>query len=455
MIRESNYNFKIPIKDGKLLLYNTKTGAVAAVKENILQSLNNPKENLPSDVIMMLKTEGFLIPEEKDEIVEIQEWHNKHINDSSLISLTLLPAEACNFACPYCFQYRKRNKLMKTEVYDAVLRLVERMALENYKQGNKTFLKILWFGGEPLLATNAILNFHKRVKELCEKFPINISGSIVTNGYFLDSNIFKQLVHAGINDFQVTLDGEKSTHDKLRVLKNGGPTFQRIYNNLKSIHNISQELKFNLAIRVNFLRSTLQSVQNLARRFVKDFGNDHRFIMYFRPVYNFETTRNDIHSLSEDILSYKDGIRQQLSLALEMFKELKSLRPEADLLSPYGKMLELLPMPTPCWCESERRYSYIIGADGLLFPCDTYVGSKEHSIGYLASSGETIYNQNFSQWKKSLFYSRDNPCLSCRLLPICMGGCRRTRMASPNKTACFLTEDDIIFSMHEYAKLLN
>ncbi|WP_041082102.1 radical SAM/SPASM domain-containing protein [Thermotoga profunda] len=457
MIKESYYNFRVKTNNGELLLYNTKTGAVALLNKKLsheLFRLLEGRQDFPSEFLSSLKNEGFLVSEEDDEISEIRSWHLKHINDPRFIHLTLLPAETCNFACPYCFQYRRRNKFMKPEVYEAILNLVEKLAVENSKRGDQTFLRISWFGGEPLLSIQGITYFHKKLEILCQKLPIKTSCSIVTNGYLLSNDVAKKLIELGITDFQITLDGDESSHDKLRVLRNGSPTFQTIYQNLINISNT--DLNFKVAIRVNFIKTSIESAKNLLQKFVKDLGNDSRFIIYFRPVYHFETSRNGIQCLLKDIFDLENGLKQQLQFTLKVLEMLAPLRQEVNWLSPYGKALEILPAPTPCWCQAERRYSYIIGADGLLFPCDTFVGSKNHSIGSLLPNGEMVYNEKILQkWKSSIFDDPDrySNCLKCKLLPICMGGCKRVRLSSGN-TVCYLKEKDILFTMCKYTEIL-
>lgn len=446
---ESRYNFRVQLDDGRVGLYNSKTGAVVVAEcgqaEELLAVLARPQSHAGSHLLSTLKAQGFLVCEDADELADIRAWHTRYVSDQRVVHLTLLPAEACNFACPYCFQYQKRNMLMEPWVYNAVLRLLERIAMENHRQGETTHVKISWFGGEPTLAARQILTFQQRLKELCERFPIIMHSTMVTNGYLLTPHLFQQLWDAGVREFQVTLDGDKPAHDRLRVLKTGKPTFDTIYTNLKGISALPDTFQFKLAIRVNFLRTTVSSVHNLIDKFARDFGHDGRFSIYCRPVYNFPTTRNNIQAVAQDICTTEEGLALQSSLALKVMKCLQ--------LSALSRMFDPLPMPTPAWCPNERLYSYVVGADGLLFPCDTFVGSKEHSIGYLSEEGAVVYNEKYEEWKKPIFDSGENPCLTCRLLPVCLGGCRRVRLFSPHGTACFWREEDILQALREYIKL--
>jgi uncharacterized protein len=354
----------------------------------------------------------------------------------------MLPAEACNFACPYCFQYNKRHVLMKPWVYEATLRMIERMAVENRSKGETTHVKVSWFGGEPTLATREVLVFQNRLRELRDHLDIVFHSTMVTNGYLLSPRLFRRLLDADIREFQVTLDGDKTTHDQLRVLKSGKPTFETIYGNLKEIAKLPSEFQFKMAIRANFLRTTVSSVRNLVEMFMADFGRDPRFSIYCRPVYNFPTARTDIQTVASDICGIEEGLGLQNAFAITVMERLGP--------STLGRMFDPLPMPTPAWCPNERQYSYVIGADGLLFPCDTFVGDEDHAIGRLSETGVAVYNQKFNAWKRTIFSMSESACLSCRLLPVCMGGCLRERITSSGRPPCFWREEDILWALREY-----
>jgi len=89
---------------------------------------------------------------------------------------------------------------------------------------------------------------------------------------------------------------------------------------LKDVSNTHLNLK--IAIRVNFTKRNLEAVNNLLQKFIEDYENDPRFVIYFRPVYYFETSRNDIQCLLEDIFDFENGLHQQLQFTLKALKML-------------------------------------------------------------------------------------------------------------------------------------
>lgn len=445
----SRYNFSVLLPEGRLALYNSKTGAVVVSEAGQLAMmqavLDRPEDHTQNPFLPSLVSQGFLVDDTHDEIADIRGWYAAFVTDQRLLHVTMLPAEACNFACPYCFQYNKRHLFMKPWVYRAVLRLIERSTLENRNQGEQTYVKLSWFGGEPTLATREIVAFSKELKKLRDRVGFELRCGMVTNGYLLTPRLFRRLLAAGVRDFQVTLDGDQPAHDKLRVLKDGGPTFATIYRNLKGIAELPQEFQFRMGIRANFVRTTVPSAKNLIDMFVSDFGHDPRFFLYCRPVYSFLTTRTDIDAVAPDICTLEEGLGFQNMLALMILERLG--------LNELGRMFDPLPRPIPAWCPQERWYSYVFGADGLLFACDTLLGDDKYAIGRILPTGDVEYSQNAAKWKAVALSAGENACISCKLLPICMGGCARARFATPSESPCLWREDDILRGLRAYAEL--
>jgi len=99
----SRYTFHTTLPDGRLGLYNSKTGAVvcADVEEagKLLSVLEDPVGNSESSFLPALVSQGFVVQNDCDELSDIRKWSNAFLSDERLLHLTMLPAEACNFTC--------------------------------------------------------------------------------------------------------------------------------------------------------------------------------------------------------------------------------------------------------------------------------------------------------------------------------------------------------------------
>lgn len=441
----SRYNINVETGKDTLLMYNTSSGAIVSVdKENYL-NVKNMLENPNSDIANVkdiLIENGFIVHEELDEVDNIKKRHEdfKKSNNSRL-AVTLMPAEHCNCKCPYCFVFTYRNKVMSKDIYDNAYDLLINK-LKTHKGEEKFKFVLEWFGGEPTLQLEEVIQFTKKISEIKEVYDFDFTSNIVTNGYLLSYDNFKRMLDAGVKNYQLTFDGDKEHHDKLRILKNNEGTFDVILKNIKDIRNLSsKDDKFQIDIRINFLKSTTKSVYNLIDKLADIIDGDKRFSIYCRPIYNFETTRDDIDQLESDIYTIEEGIRIQTDFAFYIKKKLG--------VEEVTRIFDPLPKPTQAWCRHESGSSYIIGANGDVFMCDTNIGD-EFSLGKLSANGEIKYNNTGEEWKKPVFeLDGIDKCLECKTLPICVGGCRRVRITEKLQP-CFWTEKNIIETIKKY-----
>jgi uncharacterized protein len=138
-----------------LILYNTLTGAIGAVNndqaEEVKRALRRsarhkgPLEGILKD----LEEGGFLIPEDTD---EAEKLHANYLSkyDNRYLHLILMPTEQCNFRCVYCYESFLRGR-MSDEIKEGIKAYIgAQEELERFE--------LHWFGGEPLLAAELLLN---------------------------------------------------------------------------------------------------------------------------------------------------------------------------------------------------------------------------------------------------------------------------------------------------------
>ncbi|MBP7795682.1 MAG: SPASM domain-containing protein [Elusimicrobiales bacterium] len=441
--KESFYNIKERM-EGYLLIYNTKTGAFIAVEEKYISKIDsifqNPDFYVDDNDFRTLKENGFIVESFIDELEDVKNTYFTGKHDTNSLDLTMLASENCNFRCPYCFIYEQRGFNMKDGVYESVHKLIDK------KLSKDGFLRINWFGGEPTLAKDKIINFMILLKEKSKKIGFSFKSSIITNGYLLDFNSFLEYLNSGISDFQITVDGWEETHNKTRVLKNGEGTFNVIWNNLVNIRRNSKNLNFSLTIRCNFLDNANDSINKLIKNFLEEFGNDKRFNIVFKPVYYFETKTNEVEKISAEVLELKEGQLKQIEYGLS----LKNFCEYSQYL--FG----ILPAPISFWCLAEKNNSFIINADGSVGKCDTYTGNPDKVCGKITVDGDMVLNNKKFEWDFNVYETEEYlyKCSKCKYLPICQGGCARGRKNRIKNDNCYYNKDIIKTAMIKYHKFM-
>lgn len=440
MLKTSQYNFAVDADDGKLLLYNSRTGAFAVFEsantEVVKKALIEPNSESNNKIIDSLKQCGFLVPAAMNELEQIQNRFSRFRESAKTMTLTMLASENCNFRCPYCFIYDRRGMNMAPWVYDAVLKLIHKSA------GTKFALSVNWFGGEPTLEYRNIISFMGRLNTLVKQYPgMTLFSSMVTNGYLLTAPAFKDYLNSGIKRFQVTIDGDEESHNRTRILKNGQGTFARIWANLKSIHDsVSPEADFRLQVRVNFLKGQDAQVSRLIDAFNETFHRDPRFVIYFRSVYDIKTSRNEIDAISEHLYEPIAGRDKQLDYYLQAAERTGALDNDLQLVAP-------VPSPISGWCSAQRLNAWTVGADGLLFKCDTYVGEESKASARLGRDGEIERFAVKHEWDENIYDNDNTKCFNCKFLPVCQGGCPRGRAVRMAQGICYFDEGMITKGM--------
>ena len=304
---------------------------------------------------------------------------NALTNDT--LSLIIFPTEQCNFRCFYCYESFELGR-MSPETVEAILKLVKKRA-STLKQ-----LNISWFGGEPLMAKDIVLYLSKEFKKLSEKFNFTYTGHMTTNGYYLSDNLLETLVDLGVTSYQITLDGAKESHDKIRIMKNKKGSFDSIWNNLMSFKKIDSP--FDIMLRIHYSPATIEDIKNFAPLLVKTFDKDKRFSLFFRNVSKLGGNNDDILSTCND--NENEEYQKELSLLAKDFnKDINIVSVESDYI-----------------CYASKANSYMIRSDASIGKCTIALKEDVNNIGKLKFNGELELDENkFRLW--SIGLQTENP----------------------------------------------
>lgn len=273
-------------------------------------------------------------------------WLNSLSNKN--LELILFITESCNFRCSYCYEDFKLGE-MNNEVIAGIKNLISK------RIGNLKFLNLSFFGGEPLLNKQAVFEMSDWAVQLSRLHNIKYSGSITTNGYLLDENVFDRLIRSEVLSFQITLDGEKMMHDKFRRLVSKEPTFNTIYSNVS--YMAASNHNFNCILRFNVSDLNFNSIKSFISNYSFQFMNDNRFSFHFHPIFG----------MSDCKLSNKDQINE----LIEYVKE-KSIKYD---------------IPNHSLCYASKANSYVIRANGKIQKCTVSLQSEINNIGQIDRDG--------------------------------------------------------------------
>lgn len=295
--------------------------------------------------------------------------------NSSEFSLIMMPTEQCNFKCQYC--YEEHNNIVYSDNTIQAIKELLRNKGQRYHA-----LNIEWFGGEPLLKLRTILDIMKTAQSTFQM----VRGGMTSNGYLLNSRAIDELYAVGVKHYQITLDGDKQHHDKIRLTKSHRGTFDKIWGNLLLLRS-SGYLDLDITIRVHLTIDNLDSVTRLIRKILATFETDKRFHLLFKPIVQLggenDSQLNVIPKhLEEPIVNALEQLSGKIRKNFATHEKLLNLN---------------------SYCYASNPHHLVIRANGDINKCTVALDKPENTVGKLNSDGSiSINEERFKYWLRGL-----------------------------------------------------
>ena len=250
-MKVSYYNIFSKVEENSYVLYNTLYDSLLIIDEEVRDCIANKRiQDLPEVIINGLKKSSILIDDDINErnIYSFKRYYHQYKEERTHILLTV--THSCNCACEYCFeQHKTLNGFLSKPVNENIRRFI----VNAIRQNNSKMLQIDFFGGEPFINWKLVEEEIEFYNKWCQRNNVKVLYRFYTNGTILNSNIQTLLLENRdkIKDLQITLDGPKEIHDRLRPLKNKLSCYDKIMENLIELKNLS----IPVIIRINFNKS--------------------------------------------------------------------------------------------------------------------------------------------------------------------------------------------------------
>ena len=86
----------------------------------------------------------------------------------------IMLSTACNARCPYCYEASARTSTMSLETEKAMLALIRKAAASGDP------MRVVWFGGEPLLFSDRILGLHAEINNIVSGRDVPLFSLLIT-----------------------------------------------------------------------------------------------------------------------------------------------------------------------------------------------------------------------------------------------------------------------------------
>lgn len=401
----SRYNILVELASGRRILFNSHTRNMAvltAVEAQLYDGLADgqvPNSDEALRFAHQLAQDGYLLDPAFDQLAAIKGDYDAVRYDAGSLSLTIAPTMACNLACGYCYQGLDKdlNKIRKG-VPEKTFDLVKAQI------GQLHSVSVTWYGGEPLMGKDVIFRLSDRLIGLCDRKGVDYSASIVTNGVHLTTDIALQLYSRRCTMAQVTIDGTRDIHDKMRPTLSGRGSYDEIIANLR---DVVTETPMHISLRVNVGAPNLDDAGKLLDEITAmGLGETGQLSLYFAPL---EASTQASGTAFEESLT-----KAEFNQALVRLKERAIENGLDGIMAPPSSFLGM--------CVAAKQNGYVVAPNGDLHKCWETAHDPRKRVGTLDAPEEFEATPNGKLWKEWTPF--DNPvCRGCKILPMCGGMC--------------------------------
>ena len=231
------------------------------------------------------------------------------------------------------------------------------------------------------------------------------SINVITNGLLLTPEVVDRLTPFGLNGVKITLDGDRDTHNRMRPLRGGQGTFDKIIENIRQVAG-----KCRIAIGGNFDESSVDSYpalldflreQEFADKLVEgQLQADHQRARPARrrsrravhPADRRRRRRQAARRHLHDRRPAPAAARASATRATSLDEKMSFLREETKKRGfPTVDGVHMGP------CEIHRQHAHTIGPDGSLYACPGFTGDATQSTGHIDGRQRTVARRRAAQ----------------------------------------------------------
>lgn len=402
----SQFNSIIPLNNKLQLVYNAYSNRFIIISSKIkyLNDLNLIQRN--KSLYNILKQTLCIVNDDLDEIELIKKLQKKCDEDNTFFHLTINPTLNCNFKCWYCYETHISKSSINNKTLNAIKKLITNIIT---KQIQLTNLSLNFFGGEPFLCFDRIKEIILFTKNICKSYSKDLLINFTTNGFLLSLDTIEWLSNQSISSMQITLDGNREKHNKVRSSNEPNGSYDKIITNVKTL----LEKQINVILRINYTTNNILGLENILDDISTLTQNSKELIeIQFHKVWQAsEEANNKIDSVINNFV-HKGFIAHKYPLN--------------NVISS---------------CYADKMNGALINYNGDVFRCTAINFSKQQRDGYLNDNGIIIWENNSNVIRRNIKF-QNKPCLNCRILPICNGGCSQKALEYKDQDYCILGYDE-------------
>ncbi len=418
-MKTSQYNILIPYK-GNIIVYNTLWNSFILVdSKNKLLDYISGKENvndISSNVPSIIMQKNIVVEDSTDEKNQIRTLLTNNVYDEKEMEIIIMPTLGCNFRCWYCYETHD-NRMEKMSSHD-ICNIVKYIEKKMEFSPLTKVISIRFFGGEPFLYFDEVIKpLLEDIEKVAIKYHVDYVASATTNASLIKPSYLKFMKSHNFKYLQITLDGNKERHNRIRFAHSGDNSYDVIVGNIKE----SISVGIRVTLRLNISEHTELDVKRLLADF--DDVADKELIVF--SIYKVWQSKEEVNAIVDKIVG--------------------EIRNSGFHCTSYYST------PSSLWsiCYADKENEIVIKPGGYIYKCTARDFSQERVEGRLNEYGEIMWNKQHKKRQETSVFD-NKACMNCKIMPICIGGCRQKHIEHNDNNTCIYHMDEL--SKVEYAR---
>ena len=334
-------------------------------------------------------------------------YNNSCDKADQFFTIYLLVSQICNLSCVYCYagegNYGDKSLMSESTADNIIANMLFFM-----KKNQRRKVRILFFGGEPLLNFSLIKLIVKKLDQIAILNSYEFIYALTTNFTNVSEEIL-EFIHVNIKELLISLDGFTIEQNSARLYNNGCDSTAAVLKNLERV----DQLGIRYGIRVTVHAKNLKDLPEIVNYFI---AKENITELDLIPVSPWDCNGNIISKeLMPDITKY----------ILQLQKIFKNSLNNLYKIAPFSVFLKQIEFgKRKVTCGALAGNTIAVTTDGSIYPCSNMVGINKLRLGHINEPIENAVEKvNFTLKKEIEFIIHTKKCDKCIYLSLCYGQC--------------------------------
>lgn len=393
----SKYNIVIAENKNEVTIFNTYSCKHIVIDKDLYDEIKEETASSLRNIPVPWVDLGIFVPSDLDEYDRIRQESSCFVHRNTSLQFVIMLSDNCNYHCVYCFEENQLCKFgdMTIETQKDTIDFIKR---ECEKVKKLEIVNIEYFGGEPTLCSDIIINISNELTPYFESLNVKYESCIVTNGRFFNKEFIEKIKDCRLSLCQITLDGMPKTYANLKGCKESD-----FYAVIQNIKDLQDKLHIQIRIHINHNVEELKELMHFIAKEKLKVG------IYYQHIKDMDLTAEEY--------------QEAFAYYVEEVKEFEKFLKDND----YTHYFDNRFFKYTCACPANDSNRFAITNRGDLYRCPEQLTNPTLKIGNIKDG---VLNKELDD-----YFVENNPlpnenldCKNCQIYGHCFGKCCAERL---------------------------